>query len=271
MNLTLLAAVALIVWAAVITINASFASLSPTQFVASVVLAIAVAIQRISGVQRWLTSSKNRRKDQVDLFAQQVLVNLCMGRTISPEMLHLCVHVWEVPLWYRKIFPYALRWRLKCAVRMRGLRLFASWVIRPALHRVIAVGLVKRAPSGVRFFKGIGLVGVCIANNDFAEFVTLKTSSSQYSNALKARSEAEWHRYGPAITHNLLLEDAVKLSHSYGQVLAKVVQDPDSGEAIGCVTISARYAGSTSLQITKNDNCQKMLTDLALSVGRLLV
>jgi hypothetical protein len=162
--------------------------------------------------------------------------------------------VWEVPLWYRKLFPYRLRATLKRFVGRLSPKHGTQLTLRPALSRVAAIGLLKQAPSGIRFRKGIGIIGVCIANNDRAEFVTLDITDAQRREALNSTTEAEWLSYGPEITHNLKLADAQKLSHSYGQVISLVIQDP----------------ATAILNVATNDLAKESITNLALSVGRLI-
>jgi hypothetical protein len=270
MVLIVVAAVAIIVWAAFISISASVQPLSGPKFVATTVLILAVTIQRINGVQRWLSKPKRSRKEQTDVLVQQTLIDICLNRTVSRELLDLSVHVWEVPLWYRRVLPYALRTAWKRVIARWIFRIFARWILRPTLRRVVALGLVKQAPSGIRFRKGLGLIGVCIANNDRSEFITLNTSSRKYQRVLNSSSESEWQQHGHEITHNLHLEDARKLSNSYGQVIAKVIQDMDSGEAIGCVTISVKGSSTTTLDIAGDEMFKSSVTTLAASVARIL-
>lgn len=270
MVLIVVVAVGIVVWAAFISISASVQPLDKTSFIATTVLALGVAIQRINGVQRWLSKPKRSRQDQTDVLAQQILIDICLNRTVSRELLDLSIHVWEVPLWYRRIVPYTFRISWKSLVTRRFFRMFARWTVRPAMRRVVALGLVKQAPSGVRFRKGLGLIGVCVANNDRSEFITLNTSSRRYQNALNSPSEAVWAQQGAEITHNLRLADAKKLSGSYGQVIAKVVQDMDSGEAIGCVTISAKGRATPTLNFAQDELFKDSATTLALGVARIL-
>lgn len=253
--------------AAAVSIGATLQPFRPLPFLATVLLAVGVVVQRISVVHKWLSTSRNRRKEGADILAQQALVDLCNGRTVTPELLELSVHVWEVPQWYRRIFPFALRDSLKRLIASKRSRLLTHWTLRPSLQRVAAVGLTKPTPSGVRFRKGLGLVGVCVANNHRNQLVTLRTASTKYKRALESETEEEWSAYGPGITHNLSLADARKLSHSYGQVIARVVQDPASGEAIGCVTISLTAKSLRTLQITSDPSCKRIVTDLAISVA----
>ncbi|MEV6636758.1 hypothetical protein AB0M54_39080 [Actinoplanes sp. NPDC051470] len=263
-------AIAVVVMAAVATLVGSQAPLSKPSAVASAALVAAVAVQRINGVQRWLGAPKSRRREQVDVLAQQVLIDLCMNRLVTAELLELRVHVWEVPLWYRRIFPYALRLRFKEMAKKRQFRFLATWAITPTFKRVAAVGLYKAPPSGVRFQKGVGIVGVCLANNDRAEVLTVSTADRRYRHALQAADEAKWQTYDPKLTHRLPLRDAQKLAHSYGQVIARVVQDAESGEAIGCATISLKQATPATIGLTTGEEFKRKLIDLARGVATLL-
>jgi hypothetical protein len=267
-RLTVLVAAVIIAWAAVIGVTSSVHPLNKTHLVAATVVVLAVAIQRISSVQTWLARPRNVQKESVEALAQQTLINLSMGRTVSRELMDLRVHVWQVPLWYRRIFPYNFRNSLRNM--RRGSHDSTTWTLRPTLIRTAAIGLLKQAPSGIRFRKGTGLIGVCIANNDHAEYITLNVASAAYNQALQAINEDQWRNCGSEITHNISLTAAKKLSHSYGQVIAKVVQDSRSGEAIGCVTVSVKTSEPTAFDF-KKDLFLDSVTDLALSVAPLLM
>src|SRR5690349_8364014 len=96
--------------AAAVALASSFSpSFRPLQLISSVVLVVSVAVQRLNAVHKWLSSGHNRRKESADILAQQALVTICNGKLLSDQVLHLTVHVWEVPLWYRRIFPFAVR------------------------------------------------------------------------------------------------------------------------------------------------------------------
>lgn len=246
LRLVVLAAVAIILWAAFISVANSFTATNYVQFAASTVLILAVAIQRINGVQRWLASPKNRRKQLVEVVANQALLNLCYSKPITAELLELSVHVWEVPLWYRRLFPFAFRVRLKKTIRRKPLRFFAKWQWRPVLNRVVAVGLIKQVPSGVEFRKNVGLVGVCIANNDRSSVLKLRTGNATYRTALGASDENAWKQHGASVTHNLELKDAVVLSRSYG-----------------CATISVKSNGPQAIRLTTSPEPLRHLLNLA--------
>jgi hypothetical protein len=257
----LLVTVVIIIWAAIIGITASVQPLNKTHLAAATIVAAAVAIQRISGVQAWLSRPKNSRKDRIEVIAQQTLINLCSGRVVSNELLELSVHVWEVPLWYRRIFPYNLRCWLRRMLRKS--RESTTYTLRPKLHRTAALGLLKRPPSGIRFQKGVGLVGMCIVANDRSEYVTLNVSEPEYASALESASEEEWRAHDTKLTNSLPLADAIRLSRLYGQVIGKIVQNTPTGEAIGCVTVSVKTSDTTIFDFEADKIFRDKLTDLA--------
>jgi hypothetical protein len=182
---------------------------------------------------------------------------------VAEDILSIRVHIWRVPRWYRRLFPYSIRLRLREVVKWRRLTWLAWFKIRPKLQRLAAIGLVKEPPSNVPFRMGKGLIGVCLMNGDRSETLKLRTSDREYKEALESATEIEWQSKGPEITHNLSLANATKLAGLYGQVISKVVIDK-SGEPIGVVTISVKDAnpriGSQQLYL---DN----LRNLALTVG----
>jgi hypothetical protein len=268
-RVSVLVAAAVVVLAAVITLDPVAHPLKNVHFYSGVILAASVAIQRMNGVQSWLVKPRSSRISQIELFAQQTLLNLCEGRTVDRELTELCIHVWEVPLWYRRAFPYQFRVFLRRRTHI-GSPDSTRWIPRPTLNRVAATALMPRPPSGISFRKGIGLVGLCIASNDRTEYLTLNIASAEYRNALNVASEAQWRRLNPKLTHNLPLADALKLSRSYGQIIGKVVQDVDSGEAIGCVTVSVKTTSAKEFNFKTDIQFRKSVTDLSVSVALIL-
>jgi hypothetical protein len=270
MRVAMFGAIAIVVMAALVALFSSQHPLTKPSAISSVVLIAAVAIQRINGIQRWLAAPKMRRRDQVEALTQEALIELCMNKRLSADVLEFRIHVWEVPRWYRRLFPYNFRIRLKAIVTKAPFRPFSKWVIRPTLNRVASVGLTKVPTTGIRFRKGVGIVGACLAANDRAEFLTLDISDATYKQALDAPDEATWTSYGTKITHGLSQKDAKKLSHSYGQVLARVIQDPHTGEGIGCITISVKDPKPSVLPVVNGEQIRRKLSALSAGVGALL-
>jgi hypothetical protein len=262
------AALAIVVWAALFGISGA-QSREGYAVISAVIIALATCVRSLNGVQRWLASPKSRRKELFEGMAQVLVANICRGRSVTDGLLQLRVHVWEVPLWYRRFFPYKYRARIKRMLKQHAPK-HAKLAIRPTLKRVAAYGLRKHPPSGVRFRKGDGLVGVCIANNDRSEVLFIDVSQQAYKDALALTNEADWVATGTELTRNLALDDAKKLSKAYGHVIAEVIQDPDTGEAIGCVTISLREANEQSRKILDNANVRRELDEFTEMVGRSL-
>jgi hypothetical protein len=69
MMLIIFAAIVIIIWAAFINIGESFHPLDETRFLASVILILAVSIQRINGVQKWLSNPMSNRKQNIEMGA----------------------------------------------------------------------------------------------------------------------------------------------------------------------------------------------------------
>jgi hypothetical protein len=270
MRVAVFVAIVVVAAAAFFSLADSFAHPSIGPFASSVTLALAAVVQRISAVQKWLSGPREWRKEQVDEWAQQALMNVARDKLLSDEVLSFVVHVWAVPRWYRRLLPYRLRCALKRVVSWKLFRRFDAWVIRPAFQRTVAFGLVRCMPSGVPFKKGRGLVGVCVLNNDRSEFVTLSTDDPAYQRALRTRNSRTWKSQKATLTHNLEYDDALKLSHSYGQVIGRVVQ-AKSGEAIGCVTVSSSHPKlSAQHNLIDSPLVRTQLKALALGVSPIL-
>ncbi len=270
MRAVILVAGAVVILAAYVGVKQSVNPVHPLGVIATAVLFVGVVIQRLNGIQRWLSSPTDRRKEHIATLAQQALLEVCENRQISKELLHLVIHVWVIPIWYRRLFPFRIRRYLKNLSTQPRMLFLGRWVIRPTLVRAAAVGLQKPSTSGIRFKKGYGLIGVCIANNDPAEFITLDIANARYRKALKAASDKEWESFGPEVTHSIPLNEARKLSHTYTQVIAKVVTDPESGEALGCVTASLREPLTPAYKLDQDDRARHSVTDLSLALASVL-
>jgi hypothetical protein len=254
---------AIVVWAALFGIKASVHTTQGYALVSAVIIMMATAIRQLNAVQRWLNLPKSRREKFTEGIVQATLADICRGRAVTDTLLELRVHVWEIPLWYRRLFPYKYRVMFKRTTKIKFSKI-AKIAIRPALRRVAAIGLQKQAPTGVRFRKGEGLVGVCVANNDRSEILFVDVSRLEYREALGLADEESWSHKGTDITHNLSLDDARRLSKSYGHVIAKVIQDVESGEPIGCVTISLKESNGASREILDNEDVRRKLANCTL-------
>ncbi len=270
MRLAPLGVIAIVACAAAVSIGAEVHPFRPLQFAASAILVLAATAQRLNVVQRWISGPRDKRKQNIEMLAQQAFLDICSNRIVTEELLGLTIHVWGVPVWYRRFLPYALRRTLKSITRRLQPSLLARWTIRPALGRAAVVGLSTKAPSGIRFRKGYGLIGVCLADNDGLVLLTLDVSAPEYNKALRA-TRHEWAELDPVITHNLSLADSQKLAQSYGQVIAKVTQDVSSGEAIGCVTVSLKTSRrAAALKLDEDTTVRRALTVLSHALAEVL-
>lgn len=251
MRVLITVALAAVVWAALFGINTAVQSTTSYGLTSALVIAAGTVVRQLNSVERRLASPKSRRSELVEGMAQGLVVDIVRGRKVTECLEQLRVHVWEVPAWYRRLFPFWCRCWAKRVLKRRAPK-YASIALRPTLRRTAGYGLRKQPPTGVRFRKGEGLVGVCIANNDRTEVLSVDVSQQEYQDALKLKNEQAWLENGPDLTRNLSLEDARKLAGYYGTVIARVIQDPNTGEPIGCTTLSLRHANGESRQILRH-------------------
>ena len=104
---------AIVIAAAVVGINSGLVPLMPAQLLATIILVMAVLTQRIHRVNRWLSAPRDQRESMVKVLAEQVLIELSQDPELLGEIPQLHVHVWEVPLWYRRLLPYGVRRSVK--------------------------------------------------------------------------------------------------------------------------------------------------------------
>ena len=205
-----------------------------------IVLALCAAIPVIKGIAGWLGNRGPDRGNEARAAAQITLRRLIQAhrRNGGVVALELNIHVWQVPLAYRRAFSYSRRDQFKKAVRRhrRLKRLSERLAIRPALERVAVVGLRDPSSSNVTFRKRVGLVGCCVDENTKEWVHKLDATAHEYQEALDLDEEA-WDDGNPMVSRGLALSDAKLLARYYGKVIAAVVQS-DEGEAIGCVTMS---------------------------------
>lgn len=236
-----------VISAGIYTVDNSFHPFDFAHFASATVVAVAAVVTRINAIPKLLRPS-DKRKKQLHSVAESGLMPLLMNKKVSDDLLSVTLHIWEVPSWYRRVFPFSLRLWLKKLVRGQRLQRFARYSRRPTLHRAAAVALQKREPSGVAFCKGIGIVGICLERNDPDELLKLDVQDPAYGSAL-ASSCDDWDQLGPEMTRGLVQSEAQILAKRHGQVVARVVRHPDRAEAIGCVTVSVRSNTKPALQI----------------------
>lgn len=81
--------------------------------------------------------------------------------------------------------------------------------------------------------------------------------------------ERAWDTLDPTLTNSLSLKSAKRLAQRYSQVAARVIQDENSGEAIGCITFSVGTRGLT-LELTEQQALDQLNT-LADGLAKLLI
>lgn len=139
---------------------------------------------------------------------------------------------------------------------------------RPKLQRVAAVGLSKRAPTpGLTFKKGVGLIGLCVEANDSETIFTLDTAVEPYRSAVAASDSTIWDQLNAVERRGLEYAEAKKLAQRYGEVIAKVVQDLETGEPIGCVTISIGPNTTQKLSVISRSHFSEALRTLAQTMS----
>ena len=264
--------IAIVVAAFAISLSLSLSPVSWTGVGSAIVLGAAAAIQRARVLLQFVRPKRPLRGDRIHALAQETLLAVCKNRRLGPVTLNVVVHVWEVPVWYRRLFPFRLRqWLRRRASTPRWARL-AKYALRPTLGRAAAAALVKPAPTNIRFAKGRGIVGACLAgvtDDDVeAACLGLDTTKEPYASALG--SDQAWAALGPARTHGLSREEAVALAAKYRYVIAQIVHDADSGEAIGCVSISANSCLRGSTPLTEDAKAQARLAELARTMASTL-
>jgi hypothetical protein len=177
-------------------------------------------VEQLWGVLDQTTAERVKRSLQAGL------VKIYRDKLYPDDITQVSLHVWVVPTWYRKIIPYSIRSRVKPDA-------LPIW-IRPKIQRLAMYRWEHHAASGLRFRKGIGIVGRCIDINDPHEALRVILDRSAFRGAL--RNEDTWQKAPLSITHNVKYADAKKLAARYGQVSAIVLRE-ESGEAIGCITL----------------------------------
>jgi hypothetical protein len=222
-----LAAVAIISSALILSLASAWNPANATGWVAALILAAGAAIQRAGVVSGWFKPSK--RKQIVDAVARGVHEDVRSHHAGAAGPPEVWVHVWEVPHWFRRLTRPAMRQRLLSSDPLKR----PHWLY-PRLSRLAIVP--DRAPSRVRFPLGYGAVGICVSQANDTVFLTVDVRRPEYLAGL--RSEDEWSNLPTALTHNMAWDDALRLSERYERVIARVILHPGSGEALGCTTIS---------------------------------
>jgi hypothetical protein len=222
------------------------------------------AVLQALALLSWLAGVDPNIGRELHELLENRLVAASRAGALTGDLSAVTLHVWEVPLLYRRLFPYAFRQALR--------RLFAAsvqeWAYCPRLLRVGEGGLRHLAPSGVVFRKNRGLVGISLQASDRENIHRVDFEQPEFLQAL-IDGEALWReRNGDKITRRLRFSDAKKLAERYSEALAVVVQHPKSGEAIGCLTIESEKGHA--LGVNESPQLKTALQDLAGNIGRIL-
>lgn len=195
-------------------------------------------IQLVSGLKSW-PGGRSEREAEVHKHLRVLL-----RRLHELEVLHsshyymLSLHVWEIPKWYRRLFPFALREKLG-AVRRRldRIAVLQQLNFRPSLTLVAWYSHRKGfKTSGVKWRKGEGIVGKLLTQQDPGVSLAIDYESPEYVE-LRERPDL-WDDSPDGVTLGLQHDLFLKLASKYGQVVG--VQVAGRGwEPIGALTLEA--------------------------------
>jgi hypothetical protein len=206
----------------------------------------------------WIRNS-GRTREHAGMLAEQALINLSRDRILSQELLGLRIQVWRVSRW-RQIL-YKLR---PNSVSGGHSAEKDKWAMRFSIRQLTSTGLTKEYKSAnIKFREGMGLVGLCLADNDRSSIVSLDI-------APRSKPGSEWGNHSSEVTQKMSCEETRVLAAQYFQALSTVIQDPDSGRAIGCVTVSARNTPSANLDLKTDEVIHSGMSTLAATLSAIL-
>jgi hypothetical protein len=238
-------------------------------WVAVVILATGALMQLWSVIGGALGIGKHTNPI-IDGLLRNQLLTLHQRDYFPGKLMNVSLHVWQVPLWYRRLFPYRLRYRLKWLVYRSPLS--PDWrrrvSIRPHLMKVGFDQFVREPATSVSFRKGHALVGYCIAENDPRRVFYADLDETSFRDLIGAGSES-WKKDQSTEKWRLHYEEAVALSRKYGQAAAIVLQNLDNGEAVGCLTLS--LPPRSGFALSSMGQVREALTDAKRLIEPLLV
>ena len=181
---------------------------------------------------------------QQGLFKYPTPRHLPDGTEYNDEIMDVAIHVWEVPVWYRRFYSYKIRrWLKKHLSRSTfGKRVVSSLSFRPPLKRVGYQQFNRKPSSDIPFRKGYGLVGDCLLENRENDALIADFRNPILSSLL-AQGEEAWESASRGANktydaHKLHFDDAVSLAARYSTAAAQVLRNPQSGEPVGVITLS---------------------------------
>jgi hypothetical protein len=221
---------ALVAWlaAAVFLGTESPSKHSVLRVIAAVIVGFPGALALAGDLGRFVGAPSARTKERVKHILQSALVDIYREGFYGDDITQLSLHVWMLPMWYRTLVP--LRFRNA----RRDNRRLPTWT-RPALTCLATHRFGPHEPAGVKFHKGIGLVGRCIDLGQPGYIHSVRFDTKEFKDALD-KDEADWRAEKVTIHQNLKLSQAQRLAAAYSQAAALVIRET-SGEAIGCITI----------------------------------
>ena len=238
-----LAFAALLAWAtyAVTVIGASLKK--DTLRLAGAAIAVSAALQFLIVIGSWISSDQAPVRRDVDRVLLNRLKALYNDDVVTDNPALISLHVFEVPIWFRRLFSYRFRARLRAV--------FPQWMhklaLRPRLVRIGEGGMRRLPPSGVTFRKGYGLVGIALQDNECENIYWVNFDDPVLIDAL-SRGPKEWKSQPRELTQNLRYEAAKRLANRYSEALALVIQDSTTGEALGCMTIEVAPGTGSDLR-----------------------
>jgi hypothetical protein len=200
-------------------------------YLAALVVGLASAVQVWSALITLLQGDLTQRKLDVKRAVENRLAEIYDDDILDQQFTKVTAHVWTVPLWYRRLFPYKFRNGLRSVLNPSMQR----YSLTPTLERTCCFSLSAHSPSGILFHKGYGLVGIALAHDLEDKIIYVDFEAQAFKDALKS-TEEEWKNFPLNITYGLSLHDAREISRKYGQALAIVIKHI-TGEAVGCLTL----------------------------------
>ena len=208
---------------------------------AFIAVAISATIQMWIALGGLLAAKRNKSRERLNKMLVGKIIFLWRQHIIDCDVTKISMHIWVVPPLYRRVFPYKLRRALTDRLSEQVVQ-ERSW--RPYLKCIAYQRYEYKAPSRVKFKKGLGMVGDCLEENldDKVHFMNFEDAVVQGYLA----TEESWRAAPSTISHGLLYSKAKILADSYGQAAAIVLREP-TGEAYGCITIEVPKGCRTKL------------------------
>lgn len=234
-------------WATYLVTVSSLKPGTAYRFLAALAVAAAAVLQLWSVITSWFGAGPAAVKQIEDVLLNRS-VDLYHRRMVGSDLTAVSLHVWSVPLWYRRLVPYQLR-RWARTTFSEGKQ--ATWAMKPELRRLAYCAFPPTAPSGVVFKKGYGLIGLALDDvNGRGRVHSVNLEDRAYVAAL-ARGPEAWRNEANALTKYLSHSDAEQLAQRYGQALAVAIRLRGSGEAIGCLTLEVKPGADVTLEGNK--------------------